>query len=86
MKLKDSFVTKSIKNKTLMVSTEKEVFNGIINTNDSAGFIIECLKTDTTREGIIEKMLNKYNASVEIITEDVDKVINVLKGIDAIDE
>lgn len=86
MKLKDSFVTKTIKNKTLMVSTEKEVFNGIINTNDSAGFIIECLKTDTTREDIIEKMLNKYNASVEIITEDVDKVINVLKGIDAIDE
>ena len=86
MKLKDSFVTKTIKNKTLMVSTKKEVFNGIINTNDSAGFIIECLKTDTTREDIIEKMLNKYNASVEIITEDVDKVINVLKGIDAIDE
>lgn len=55
MKLKDSFVSKRIKNDLIMVSVEKGAFNGIVNANDSAGFIIECLVSDTTREEIIEK-------------------------------
>ncbi len=86
MKLKDAFISKRIQNDVIVVSTEKDIFNGIVNANESAGFIIECLKADTTREEIIEKMIKKYDASVEIITADVDKVIESLRGINAIDE
>ena len=86
MKLKDSFVVKRVQDELILVSTETDTFNGIINANDSAGFIIECLKEDVTRKEIISKMLETYNASAEIISEDVDRVIESLKGINAIDE
>ena len=86
MKLKDSFVVKRVQDKLILVSTETETFNGILDANNSAGFIIECMKEDVTREEIISKMLEIYNASVDVIIEDVDKVIESLKGINAIDE
>lgn len=69
-----------------MVSTKSKIFNGVVNGNDSAYFIIECLKTETTREEIIEKMISKYDAPVDIIAQDVDSVLESLKGIGAIDE
>lgn len=86
MKLSDIFVTKQIQDDFVMVSTKNTTFNGIVNANKSAGFIIECLKVDTTREEIIEKMLEKYDAPKDVIAEDVDKVIEALKGIGAINE
>ena len=47
---------------------------------------IDCLKTDTTRQQIIEKMLEVYDTSADIVAEDVDKVLEALKSINAIDE
>lgn len=86
MKLKDKYITRKMHDSYMMVSAEKDAFNGIVTANDTAGFIIECLKTDIKREQIIEKMLEIYNAPAEIIAKDVDKIIEALRGIDAIDE
>ncbi|MEE0266153.1 MAG: PqqD family protein [Acutalibacteraceae bacterium] len=86
MKLKDTFVTHQIDDTYIMLDTEKSVFNGVINGNKSASFIVECLKVDTTKEEIIEKMLNKYDAPADIITEDVNKIIDILKKLGAINE
>ena len=86
MKLKETFVTQQIDDTYVMLDTEKSVFNGIINGNKSAGFIVECLKEEVTKEEIIEKMLNKYDAPVDIITEDVNKIIGTLKKLGAINE
>lgn len=86
MKLKDSFVTRQFQDTYVMAGTENTEFRGIVNGNSTTAFIIECLKKQTTREEIIEKMLLKYDAPKEIITEDVDKVLEVLKGIGAIEE
>ncbi len=86
MRLKENFVTHQFDDTYVMVNTEKSVFNGIINANQTASFIVECLKEDITTEQIIEKMLNKYDAPIDIITEDVNKIINKLKDIGAIYE
>lgn len=86
MKLKETFVTHQFDDTYIMVNTEKNPFNGIINGNQTTAFIVECLKNETTKEQIIEKMINKYDASIDIITEDVNKVIDTLKNIGAIDE
>ena len=86
MKLKDTFISRNFGGDYILVATEQADFKGIINANMTAGFIIDCLKTDTTRECIIGAMLKKFNADAEIITEDVDNIIEALRGIDAIEE
>lgn len=86
MKLKDTFVTHQFDDTYAIVNAEKNSFNGIINGNKTAGFIVECLKEDTTTEQIIEKMLKKYDAPVDVITEDVNKIVDTLKAVGAIDE
>lgn len=86
MKLKDTFVTRQFDDTYVILSTEKSEFNGVVNGNKTTAFIVECLKEEITKEQIIEKMLEKYDAPIEVITEDVNETINALKGIGAIYE
>ncbi len=86
MKLNKNFITHKSDDKQIMISMDNEKFSGMIRSNETAAFIIDMLKEDTTREEIIAKMLNEYNASEELISSDVDKVLSVLRNIGAIDE
>ena len=86
MKLKDSFVTRQFQDTYVMAGTEDVEFRGIVNGNSTTAFIIECLKVKTTREEIISRMVEKYDAPQDIITEDVDKILEALRGIGAIEE
>lgn len=61
-------------------------FAGIIHSNKTAAFITDCLKTDTSKEEIVQKMLAKYDASESEISESVDRIIDKLRSIGAIDE
>lgn len=86
MKLKNNFITQKIDGEQIMVSTGDSKFCGIVKNNETAGFIVECLKKDTTRENIIKNMIDKYDASPEIIEESVDNILNKLRQIGALDE
>ena len=85
MKLKSTFVTHSTENEQLMVSVGGD-FSGMVRSNPTAAFIIDMLSLGTTREAIVEAMLEKYDAPREIIERDVDKVLSALRKIGAIDE
>ena len=86
MKLKNDFITHQFDDTQVMIGTENVEFKGVVTSNQTSAFIVDCLKEETTREQIIEKMLEKYDAPREIITEDVDKILGLLKGIGALDE
>lgn len=86
MKLKDGFVTHEMGGEQIMVATGAADFSGLVRSNATAAFIVECLKEETTREAIIDKMLASYDASAEVIAADVDKVLATLRGINALDE
>lgn len=86
MKLKDGFVTHEMGGEQIMVATGASVFAGLVRSNATAGFIVDCLKEETTRDAIIEKMLAKYDAPTEVISADVDKIIGKLRSINALDE
>lgn len=86
MKLKDGFITHESMDEHITVTAGNTDFNGMIRSNKTAGFIVECLKNDTTKEDIIEKMLEKYEASKEQIENDVEKILNQLNQIGAIDD
>ena len=47
LKLDARFITHVTKGEHYMISTGDKGFNGIVKNNDTAAFIIECLKNDT---------------------------------------
>ncbi len=86
MKLKEGFITHKTGGEHITVSAGGSRFNGLIRSNGTAGFIVECLKKNTTEEAIVEKMLAKYEAPREVIAADVARVLANLREIGALDE
>ena len=86
MKLKKNFITHESAGEHITVSAGGSAFNGLIRSNSTAGFIVECLKEDTTEEGIVQRMLERYDAPREVIAADVARILANLRTIDAIDE
>ena len=86
MKLKEGFITHSSDGEHITVSAGGGAFNGLIRSNQTAGFIVEALKENTTAEAIVAKMLEIYDAPEDIISADVAKIIQKLRSIGALDE
>ena len=86
MKLKNGFITHETAGEHITVSAGGTSFNGLIRSNSTAGFIVECLKNETTEDAIVDKMLEKYDAPREIIAADVAKIVGELRKIGALDE
>lgn len=86
MKLREGFITHASAGEHIMVTAGNTAFNGMIRSNRTAGFIVECLKSDVTREELIAKMLEKYDATKEQIEPDVDRILEQLREIGAIDD
>ncbi len=85
MKLKKEFIVHESDGEQIMVSTGKN-FNGMVRSNKTAAFIIDCLSKDTTEEEIIKKMLERYDASEDVIAKSVSSVLTKLREIGAIDD
>lgn len=85
MKLNRDFITHQSDGEHITVSVGS-AFSGLVQSNQTAGFIVECLKEETTEEQIVDKMLEKYDAPREVIASDVANIIERLRSIGAIDE
>lgn len=86
MKLKSTFVTCEINNKQMLVDAGSTNFNGLVRSNATAAFIVDCLKNDTTKDAIVDAMCAKYDAPRAVIDKDVESIINKLRSIGALDE
>lgn len=85
MKLKDTYITHDSDGEQILLDTSSS-FAGLIRSNKTAAFIVECLKEDTTQEKIVEAMLEKYDAPKDVLTKDVADVIEKLRKVGALDE
>ena len=85
MKLKSEFITYESDGEQLMVSCDSS-FTGLVRSNRTAAFIVDCLKTETTEEEIVERMLEKYDAPRDVLTRDVARIVAQLRSIHALDE
>ena len=85
MKLKSNFITHETGEGLLMISAGGS-FNGMVRSNSTAKDIINLLKNDTTRDAVVDAMLEKYDAERSVIEGDVDSVIEKLRSIGALDE
>jgi len=86
MRISDAFLTHDDGEQKLLVSTGASKFSGLVRSNQTAGFIIECLETETNEDEIVAKMLEKWEVSDEIARRDVRKIVKQLKDIGAIDD
>ena len=86
MKLRDSFITQDIDGTQFMVAVGETSFTGIVKSNKTAAFIVDCLREETEKAQIVDAMCAKYDAPRERIEADVETVLNKLRGIGALDE
>ena len=86
MKLKEGFITQNINDTQFMVSAAEDGFRGLLRNNETAAFIVDCLKEETTEQKIIDALWKEYDAPAEQIAEDVRNILNVLRDIEALDE
>ena len=85
MKLKSTFVTHATEDGQIMLSLDGK-FSGMVRSNKTAARIIDILTEETTRDGIVSKMKEEYEAPEGAIERDVDKILASLRSIGAIDE
>ncbi len=87
MKLRKEMLTHTMDDTQIMVSTDSSVFSGIVRSNPTAAFIIDLLKEETTPEAIKATVCKNFEgASPEIVSRDVDKLLDTLRSINVIEE
>ncbi len=86
MKLKSDLITQTIDDTQFLVPIGAESFQGIVRSNKTAAFIVDCLKEETTEETIVDAMCKKYAASREEISADVKEILDTLHRINALEE
>ena len=86
MKLSDEFITQDVDDTQFLVPLGGEAFSGIVRSNATAAFIVNCLKQETTAEAIVDAMCAKYDAPRETIAADVNEILGTLRSIHALDE
>ena len=62
-----------------------ERFRGIVRLNETAAFIVDCLRTETSQEQIVDALLAEYEVERSEAKRHVNTVLSQLREIDAID-
>lgn len=88
MKLKKGFITHTLQDTQMMVAVGQAAksFHGMVRSNETAAFIVDCLKSNTTEEGIVQKLLEAYEVTPEVARRDVAKILEKLRSIGAIED
>ena len=86
MKLRNEFLIHKNDNETLLVPAGSAEFSGIVKGNNTFGEILSLLKDDTSESQIIKSMCERYEAPEEVISQDVRKILDSLRSINALDE
>jgi hypothetical protein len=88
MKIKTGFIKRTVGGRNIAVAVGERCkdFDGMITLNDMAGFIWDCLESDTTTDEIITKVLKEYDVDRQKATDDATSFIKTLKDAGLIDE
>ena len=86
MRLKSDFITQDIDDTQFLIPLGGEAFQGIVRSNETAAFIVDCLKNENTEAGIVDAMCTRYDAPREAIAADVAEILDTLRGIGALEE
>lgn len=85
MKLKDTYITHNSDGEQILLDTSSS-FAGLIRSNKTAAFIVDCLKKDSSVEEIVDVMFEKFDAPKDVIRKDVEAIIEKLKTVGTLEE
>ena len=86
MKLKSSFITHDIDGKQVMIDIDRNGFSGMVRSNATAAYIVDQLKNETSRDEILDKMSERYEAPRGVMGRDLDDILAQLREIGALEE
>ncbi len=86
MKLRDGFLTQNIDNEQILIAADSKLFQGIVKSNETAAFIVDELKKETTKQDILTKMMETYDVAEDVVNRDIDIILAKLRSIGALDE
>ncbi|MCF0115361.1 MAG: PqqD family protein [Erysipelotrichaceae bacterium] len=80
MHLKEGFIVRNVADEYLLIPTGKNIasFGGSVILNEVSAFILNQMKADTTKEQLLEAILTEYDVSLELATQDLDKLLTKL--------
>ncbi|MDO5560476.1 MAG: PqqD family protein [Oscillospiraceae bacterium] len=88
MKLKNGMITDDSNGEFIAVATGEasRYFNGLIRSNSTADYILRKLMTETTKEELLESVLDKYDVDDDTASGDIDKILMQLRELHLLDE
>ena len=63
-----------------------KVFHGIVRSNETAAFIVDRLKSETSEDEIVAALLGEYEVDEATARADVARIMERLRSIGAIEE
>lgn len=81
MKIKQGFITKKVAGDVIVIPAEQALvdFKAVITLNESGAFLWEHLKEEQTKESLLEKMAQEYDADKDLILADIEEFLKVLE-------
>ena len=86
MKLRTDFVTQDIDGVQFLIPLGGEAFSGIVRSNETAAFLIDLLREETTEAALTDAMAAEYDAPRETLAADVARVLQTLRELNALEE
>ena len=80
LKIKKGFILREVSGSYIVVAVgaASKEFKGLITLNETGAFLWEQLVKGNTKEGLVEALLNEYDAPKEVIENDVDEFIKTI--------
>ena len=81
MKINNNFMLKKVAGEYMIIPTGNNNvnFSKIFNINETGAFIFEKLKDGKNKEEVLELMSKEYNASKDVLKNDIEEFIDELK-------
>lgn len=86
MKLNQAFVTQEIDGVQYLIPLGGEAFCGVVQSNETAAFVIDLLKEETNEAALVDAMAAEYDAPRETLAAAVAQVLETLRSVGALDE
>jgi len=86
MRIKNIFEMEIVDGRHFMVCLDSSIFCGMIELNETAAFIVDCLKTDMSITELSKKLSTAYEVDEQAAIEGIEQIILQLKEICAIEE
>ena len=88
MKLSKDVVLHNVDGDQIMVVAQQspDAFRGIVRSNATAAFVVDCLRVETTENEILAKMQAAFEGDEAVMREDVRMIVDRLREIGVLDE